>query len=534
MRNGTAESSAALSTRGQWVALTAALLGWMFDGLEMGLFPLVAKPALGELLHASDDKMVVRWLAVITAVFLIGAATGGVLFGWLGDRIGRVKAMTLSIFTYAIFSGVCGLATEAWQVAMFRFIASLGMGGEWSLGVALVMELWPNRSRAWLAGVIGAAANFGYMLIAIAALGLNVIIGDLRDVLLNIGLSTELTERLVGNSGWRLLMLFGAFPALLTFLIQMFVPESHRWQEEKKSGATSHWETRDLLGVLIGALSACGMIALLAADEPWLTWPIRVAGCLAAFVVVMLGFLYPIARYLHRLGSTDGVIAGTKKRENSQTLGRMLLGAALSGVALLGTWGTTQQAPYWVSSLPPAIPASELKTLPAAAQQAEQKRASEARAYTQMMGAIGAIIGCVLAALAGDKFGRRKTFCVLCLLAMGSIFALFKLNKEYGTMLLIWALVSGMLTASFYGWLPLYLPELFRTRVRATGQGFSFNFGRVLAAIGVMQLPVIMSQLDVKFDVACPAISLIYVIGMVLIWFAPETKGKPLPDDVPA
>jgi hypothetical protein len=89
------------------------------------------------------------------------------------------------------------------------------------------------------------------------------------------------------------------------------------------------------------------------------------------------------------------------------------------------------------------------------------------------------------------------------------------------------------MTASFYGWLPLYLPELFRTRVRATGQGFSFNFGRVLAAIGVMQLPVIMSQVKVGFDTACPAISLIYVVGMILIWFAPETKGKPLPDDEP-
>jgi SHS family sialic acid transporter-like MFS transporter len=74
---------------------------------------------------------------VIIAVFLVGAATGGVLFGWLGDKLGRVKAMTLAIFTYAIFTGLCAFVTEAWQFAGLRFIASLGMGGEWALGVAL-------------------------------------------------------------------------------------------------------------------------------------------------------------------------------------------------------------------------------------------------------------------------------------------------------------------------------------------------------------------------------------------------------------
>src|SRR6476661_5890003 len=139
------------SARARWMTLIAALLGWMFDGLEMGLFPLVAGPALADLLGTTDTSEVGRWIAIITAGFLVGAATGGVLFGWLGDRIGRVRAMTLGILTYAIFSGVCGLSESAWQVAVFRLIASLGMGGEWSLGVALVMEIWSDRSRALLA-----------------------------------------------------------------------------------------------------------------------------------------------------------------------------------------------------------------------------------------------------------------------------------------------------------------------------------------------------------------------------------------------
>src|SRR5947207_13728802 len=93
--------------RGKYLALTAALLGWMFDGLEMGLFPLVARPAITDLLGRADDTQISKWFAVATASFLVGAATGGVLFGWLGDRLGRVRAMTLSVLTYAVFSGLC-------------------------------------------------------------------------------------------------------------------------------------------------------------------------------------------------------------------------------------------------------------------------------------------------------------------------------------------------------------------------------------------------------------------------------------------
>src|SRR2546421_10660360 len=138
------------SGRGKWLALAAALLGWLFDGAEMGVFSMVGRPAIMDLLTTDDKTRIGLWFGVVTAGFLVGAATGGVLFGWLGDRIGRVRAMTLSVFTYAIFTGLCGLTTEAWQVGVLRFVAALGMGGEWSLGVALVMEGWPNRSRAFM------------------------------------------------------------------------------------------------------------------------------------------------------------------------------------------------------------------------------------------------------------------------------------------------------------------------------------------------------------------------------------------------
>src|SRR5205823_6428844 len=135
--------SSSITPFAKWMALTAALMGWLFDGLEMGLFPLVARPALIDLLTSADggrhsDQQISAWLGIITTLFLVGAATGGVLFGWLGDRFGRVRAMMFSVLTYALVSGLCGLASSAWQVGVLRFIASLGMGGEWSLGVALV------------------------------------------------------------------------------------------------------------------------------------------------------------------------------------------------------------------------------------------------------------------------------------------------------------------------------------------------------------------------------------------------------------
>jgi hypothetical protein len=90
--------------------------------------------------------------------------------------------------------------------------------------------------------------------------------------------------------------------------------------------------------------------------------------------------------------------------------------------------------------------------------------------------------------------------------------------------------IAGAFTASFYGWLPLYLPELFPTVVRATGQGFGFNFGRILAAIGALQTGNLMSALGGSYPQACTIMSLIYIVGILVIWLAPETRGKPLPD----
>src|SRR5665213_129587 len=126
----------------QWMVLLAAFLGWLFDGFEQGLFPLIARPALQNILvnAVGNDGLIGQWMGCITATFLVGAALGGLTFGWLGDRIGRVRAMSLSILTYSLLTGLGYFAMTPWHLGIVRFISALGMGGQWSLGVALVME----------------------------------------------------------------------------------------------------------------------------------------------------------------------------------------------------------------------------------------------------------------------------------------------------------------------------------------------------------------------------------------------------------
>jgi MFS family permease len=152
------------------------------------------------------------------------------------------------------------------------------------------------------------------------------------------------------------------------------------------------------------------------------------------------------------------------------------------------------------------------------------------RADTQIVSAFGAIIGCLIGPLIGARFGRRPAYFALCLTSLIACGYLFRYVSEYGTLFLVMVGLVGGTTAAFYGWLPLYLPELFPTRVRATGQGISFNFGRILAAVGALQMGQFMQFYNGSYAKAGAVVTLIYIAGLVLIWLAPETKGRPLPE----
>lgn len=526
-----ATTATGITAFGRWSALTAALLGWLFDGAEMGLFSMVGKSALQDLLgfpqspsaeqKGAMDAQIGLYFGIVVAMFLVGAATGGVLFGWLGDRIGRVRAMSLSVLTYALFTGLCGFVSSPLQLALLRFVASLGMGGEWALGVALVMEVWPNRSRGLMAGLIGAAANVGYMLVGFIGLGLAALLADLPPLLSGWGLSEATVQSLVSYRGWRLLMILGAAPALLTFLFRMFVPESEKWQAEHGRGTTSHWRAADLLGVLFGAIGPALMIgvwALRPEPESWLGQNLtlaRIVATLAGLIIPTVGYTYPVLKFVERASLSRA--GGPPAR---LVLRRMLLAALLAGIPLLGTWASAQWAATWVQKL---------------------STSTTCGPWTQIWSATGAVVGTILGAMVGDRLGRRVTYFALCLLSLAASLWFYLGHSTYDNRFLFAVFLLGATTASFYGWLPLYLPELFGTSVRATGQGFGFNFGRILAAVGALQAGVLTNlfpngfqlagfQVPGGYPAACSTMSLVYLLGLAVIWLAPETRGQPLPD----
>ena len=466
------------------LALVAALLGWMFDGFETGLFPLVARPALRELLGTGTPESIVGlWFGVITAGFLVGAATGGVLFGRLGDRVGRVKAMTLSVLVYAGCSGLCGFAAEPWHLAVLRFLGALGMGGEWALGVALVMELFADTPRGKLAGAIGAAGNLGYAVVAVVALSLN----------------QMPTFEFAGASNWRLLMFLGALPAVLTLFLRLFVPESKPWERARDEGQVNHWSGGDLPILLVGMAAALAMVALWANPVP-LVW--KAAGTLPLVGIAAGCFLLPIRQFLTRSGVPDA--------EVRRSLGRLLLGAGLAGVPLLATWAGVMWQYTFVHKLTEGRDPTAVPTV-------------------MLVSATAAALGSLVIALLGDLLGRRPVYAVLCVLSLAALLSFYTVHDHYGPALVAHAGVVGFICAGFYGWLPLYLPELFPTAIRAAGQGFSFNFGRVIAAVGALQTTALLNAFDNDYARACSVTAGVYVVGLVLIAFAPETRGKPLP-----
>jgi MFS transporter, SHS family, sialic acid transporter len=300
-----------------------------------------------------------------------------------------------------------------------RFIAALGMGGEWALGVALVMEIWPADKRPLMAALIGAAANIGYTIIAL------------------IGIFKPIQQ-----DSWRWVMLVGATPALLTFFIRLFVPESEKWKES----TAKHGKAQPVREIFAGGLAK-----------------------------------------------------------------KTLLAISFASIALIVTWGIVQWIPLWANDM-------------------SQGANPKIKAWSQLWQSIGAAIGCVIAALLGGLLGRRITYCLLCIVSLAVCQWLFRSFDAVTNGFFFAVFLTGLCTASFYGWLPLYLPELFPTRVRATGQGLAFNFGRVLAAIGVFQMPALMAFFDKSYERAGSAIAFVYLIGVVLIWFAPETKNRPLPE----
>ena len=184
----------------------AAWLGWMFDGLDMHIYTLVATPFVAELLREPDksSKIVGEKGALISAAFLVGWALGGAFFGRVGDLLGRSRALCLTILCYAGFTGLAFFATEWWHLMIFRFLSALGIGGEWAVGASLLSETWPKKWRPWIAAVLQTAVNVGVLFACLA-------------------------YWLFADSPPRTLFLVGVAPALIVLWIRRAVPETEEW-----------------------------------------------------------------------------------------------------------------------------------------------------------------------------------------------------------------------------------------------------------------------------------------------------------------
>jgi len=186
-----------------------AFLGWVFDSMDATIYALVMVSALKELLKnqgiLNTESNVGFYGGLIFSIFLIGWAIGGVSFGYVADKIGRVRALTITIGLYSIFTGLSSLAQNVWELGLFRFITAIGIGGEWAGGATLVAEIFKNKNRVFASSLLQSAWAFGFLLASI--------------IYFTVG----------RYHSWRVMFLIGILPAFLAFVFRLFVKESQEW-----------------------------------------------------------------------------------------------------------------------------------------------------------------------------------------------------------------------------------------------------------------------------------------------------------------
>src|SRR5687768_11290863 len=182
--------------RYQWFVLIVAALGWMLDCFDQQLFMMARQPAMTELLPAGSSLATINmWGGYAVSVFLMGWGIGGLIFGVMGDRIGRAKTMMITILMYSVFTGLSALSTSFWDFAAYRFLTGMGVGGEFAVGVALVAEVMPDRARPYCLSLLQALSA----------------IGNISAALIGMTMGT-LVQRGIFESSWRPMFVIGALP----------------------------------------------------------------------------------------------------------------------------------------------------------------------------------------------------------------------------------------------------------------------------------------------------------------------------------
>jgi len=425
----------------RWWVLVAAFAAWLFAGVQMSVTPLVANSATKDFLATADEPEIPKavltdWFARYNATFLFGAAAGGMLFGWIGDRYGRARALAASVCCYTLFSGLAALARSPEQFIALRFIGCLGVGGAWPNGIALASEVWGSVSRPVLAGVIGTAANVGLVLMGLLAC------------------YQSITPEI-----WRWVMLLGASPLLLGVVMLFTLPESPKWLASRRELITAQGTSED--------------------------------GQAGSVVERPRSSIAEVFR--------PPLLAAT------------LLGILLGTLPLFGGWGCTNWLVPW-------------------ADQVGAKTNESLKAWTQVYRSAGAAASSLVGGWVAARLGRRTSYFLFSLssLLIGQWIyrELHPLHPQFG----FWVFMLGTTTGFYFGWLPLCLPELFPTRVRSTGAGVTFNFGRIATAFGVLGAGYLsrLPAFDGDYGKVGSVTSLVFAVGMLAIWLMPRKAPSAL------
>lgn len=415
--------------RYHYLVLAIAAMGWMFDTMDQWLYVWARQSAVAELLKAeTTDPIVKQASGIVQTIFLIGWATGGFLFGILGDRLGRARTMAITIAMYAGFTGLSGLSQDIYQFGLLRFLTGLGVGGEFAAGAALVAEVFPDRARSTALAIMQSCSAIGNL----AAAGMNFFV--------------------MPELGWRWMFFIGAGPAILLVLIRLFIKEPSAWQAAKDAAEREKQKVGSLIELL--------------RDQAWRH---------SAFV-----------------------------------------GLGLTTVAVIGFWGISTWTPDLMRSVlnPDKLPELTKQT----------ERLSSIGGMAQQA---GAFFGPFAFAFVAARWGRRPAFGMSFLLCLVVAPATFYLTTSFATAM-IWLPLLGFSMLTIFGGLAIYLPELFPTRLRATGIGLCYNGGRYLAAAG----PWLFGGLSgaYGFQSAAMLVSSVFVGGLAVAIVARETKGRPLPE----
>jgi MFS family permease len=421
-------------TAAQWLVLVVASAGWVFDVYEGQLFTIFKTPALGDLLGLGETQLrdpdaqgKIDWHANVgLALFLVGGAVGGLGFAMLGDRIGRVRVMSLTILVYSAFSALTAFARSVWQVDALRFLVALGTGGEWAVAAALVAETFPPRARAFASGAFHASS------------------------VLRAGLASVTGYYLAGQGGWRWGFLLGLAPALLVLAIRLGLREPEGWTRARAA-------------------------------------QVEQGG---------------------RLGSLAELLADSRWRS------RAWIGLGLAAVGLGTYWGIFAWGPELVHDvLGPGVPA-------------EERRAKASVAYL-LMNFTGGLLGLLAFAPLATRAGRRPAFLAYHLGALALVPATFLGARTYAQTLWLLPAMAFFVVGLHAGY-AVYFPELFPTRLRATGASFCFNVGRLLGGAILLVRGSLRAYLDLRHAVV--AMAGLFLVGLALLAFAPETKDAALPE----